>query len=560
MKRYMASFLALTGLRSRQMLYMVGDALAGGVLGAALLTVLSEALKRVGKQQDDLWLIAAFAVGLVLYVVLQHFAVARMTNATELACENVRLRLLKAALNAPLMDSENTPAHLKRALLTRDAVQLAGAIPNWIGLLTSFATVTSALAYLAWLSLTSTLVVCAVILLAVYAYQMLIGRTIARMREAYRVADTGLGFADDLFLGTKELKLDPEFARTFVRDDLAATLRRARELSVSFRIQQHDVGLVGVVAFYGLTALAAFAFERWLHVAADIVSSVVVVLLFLQGHIQSMVQRLPALTESAGAQERVNAQLATWERRAEIAVAQQAIAALPPDWRMLRLESVSFSYGKGSAGGAFQLRDVSLAVPRGATVFIVGGNGSGKTTLAKLLLGLYSPEQGRLMIDDVVIDASQVLAYRSAFSSVFSDVHLFRRSLDMLPEASRPGFEKAMDELDLRLQFGDDGRLDVRALSQGQKKRVASAFALAEHRPLCLFDEWTADQDPEFRQYFYETFLPRLRAEGRTVFVITHDDRHFHRADMLVRLDGGRVVDVERRDACAAMVTMAAQA
>jgi putative ATP-binding cassette transporter len=216
----------------------------------------------------------------------------------------------------------------------------------------------------------------------------------------------------------------------------------------------------------------------------------------------------------------------------------------PTDWT-LRLESVSFSYAAEPGANGFSLREVDLEIPRGATVFIVGGNGSGKTTLAKILLGLYRPHSGRVLLDDLPLDDASVLAYRSQFCSVFSDVHLFRRAL-----RSDPGFDddllrRTLGELSLPLRLDAQGRLDVRALSQGQKKRMASAFAMTDRR-LCLLDEWVPTRT-EFRRYFYETFLPRLREEGRTVIVITHDDRQFHRADLLVHLDAGQIVDVRRQ-------------
>ena len=61
------------------------------------------------------------------------------------------------------------------------------------------------------------------------------------------------------------------------------------------------------------------------------------------------------------------------------------------------------------------------------------------------------------------------------------------------------------------------------------------------------FDEWAADQDPEFRRYFYDVLLPGLKAEGRTLIVVTHDDRYFHVADQVVFMEEGRVVRVEER-------------
>ena len=66
--------------------------------------------------------------------------------------------------------------------------------------------------------------------------------------------------------------------------------------------------------------------------------------------------------------------------------------------------------------------------------------------------------------------------------------------------------------------------------------------AYLEDRPFYLFDEWASDQDPQFKKVFYDQLLPELKARGKSVLVITHDDRYFHLADRVIKLDYGRIV------------------
>ena len=80
-------------------------------------------------------------------------------------------------------------------------------------------------------------------------------------------------------------------------------------------------------------------------------------------------------------------------------------------------------------------------------------------------------------------------------------------------------------------------------LSQGQRKRLALLTAYLEDRPIYIFDEWAADQDLEFRDFFYYEILSGLKRRKKTVIVISHDDRYFHLADRLVKLECGRVVE-----------------
>ena len=90
--------------------------------------------------------------------------------------------------------------------------------------------------------------------------------------------------------------------------------------------------------------------------------------------------------------------------------------------------------------------------------------------------------------------------------------------------------------------------LSTTQLSQGQRKRLALLTAYLEDRSIYLFDEWAAEQDPEFRAHFYEELLPQLKAKGKTLLVATHDDRYFDLADMVVKMELGRLVSAQRRE------------
>jgi putative ATP-binding cassette transporter len=108
--------------------------------------------------------------------------------------------------------------------------------------------------------------------------------------------------------------------------------------------------------------------------------------------------------------------------------------------------------------------------------------------------------------------------------------------------------QQAVDELLLAMQLRDvtgieDGRFTSTDLSTGQKKRLAVVLALLEQRPVLVFDEVAADQDPDFRKYFYEVFLRRLQSEGKTIVAATHDDHYFHIADRVLKMEDGKFVD-----------------
>ncbi|MEV6279587.1 ATP-binding cassette domain-containing protein [Nocardia sp. NPDC051832] len=192
----------------------------------------------------------------------------------------------------------------------------------------------------------------------------------------------------------------------------------------------------------------------------------------------------------------------------------------------------------------FHLGPLDLVFEPGQISFVVGGNGSGKSTLAKLITGLYVPRTGRLALNGEQIDHENIEWFRQNSSAVFTDFHLFEEYLGF----DRPDLDgevrRYLEELQISHKVTvENGRLSTIDLSQGQRKRLALLTALLEDRAIYVFDEWAADQDPKFRDVFYREILTSLKERGKTVIVITHDDRYFDCADQLVKLDFGRIAE-----------------
>ena len=95
-------------------------------------------------------------------------------------------------------------------------------------------------------------------------------------------------------------------------------------------------------------------------------------------------------------------------------------------------------------------------------------------------------------------------------------------------------------QLDHKVEI-TDGKLSTTDLSQGQRKRLALLTAYLENRPIYVFDEWAADQDPLFKQVFYYKLLQDLKESGKTVIVISHDDRYYDVADRIIKLEYGQL-------------------
>ena len=190
----------------------------------------------------------------------------------------------------------------------------------------------------------------------------------------------------------------------------------------------------------------------------------------------------------------------------------------------------------------FHLGPMSISFKSGEITFIVGGNGSGKSTLAKLITGLYTPTSGAIYLNGQPVTPENLEWYRQHFSAIFSDFYLFESYLgfnDRHLDQRVQGYLQQL-ELDHKVQV-NNGVLSTINLSQGQRKRLALLTTYLEDRPIYVFDEWACDQEPRFRKLFYTQILTDLKAKGKTVIVITHDEHYFQLADHLVKLDYGKV-------------------
>jgi putative ATP-binding cassette transporter len=256
-----------------------------------------------------------------------------------------------------------------------------------------------------------------------------------------------------------------------------------------------------------------------------------------------IVQTIPILQAADVASDNIE----RLEAKLRAIVGETQVESLEPRSRFDKIEmrDVVFSYMDKSSEAVFRVGPLNFTLHSGDIVFISGGNGSGKSTFLKLLAGLYEPDSGELLLDGVRVDDTNRDAYRALIAAIFVDYHLFQRLYGIADPG--PGeINRLLTQFRLtdktRLTGGEFTTLD---LSGGQRKRLALIVSLLEKRPILLLDEWTADQDPDFRRKFYDELLPELKQAGETVVVITHDDRYLAELDLparKLRMDEGRFV------------------
>ncbi|NLY04500.1 MAG: ATP-binding cassette domain-containing protein [Campylobacter sp.] len=206
-------------------------------------------------------------------------------------------------------------------------------------------------------------------------------------------------------------------------------------------------------------------------------------------------------------------------------------------WDNLKFVDIKFNYDEIEI-----LNGVNLEINRGETVFLIGENGSGKSTLFMIMCGLYEQKSGEILIDGKKLD--NLVKYQESLSVIFSEFYLFKNIINGSDEEIEFWLEifKLEDRINVSKQSREFSSID---LSAGQKKRVALVLALLDGRDFIMLDEWAADQDPEFREYFYSQILPLLKKRGKSIFMISHDDRYFSAADKIYQMKEGKAIQIK---------------
>ena len=301
--------------------------------------------------------------------------------------------------------------------------------------------------------------------------------------------------------------------------------------------------MLGSVVTYLMLGVVAFVFPGEVPGFNLIVFQVIPVLLFCMGPLTKIAAQWPMyLRADVGLGSILDIDRQLSEAGSISPSEARQSAQFYEDFQELSYLSLTFTYRDAQQEPVFTAGPLDFSVRRGETVFLVGGNGSGKSTVLRMITGLFPAESGRILVNGTPVVGRAISGFRELFSAIFVDFHLFDRLYGL--EAVDPNWVNRMIEemgLGAKVQY-DNGRFTQLALSTGQRKRLALIAALMEDRPIYVFDEWSAEQDQQFREYFYAQVLPELKAQGKTVIAVTHDERYWHVADRVVKMDLGQVV------------------
>jgi putative ATP-binding cassette transporter len=516
--------------------------LAGIVSGACntgLLAIINHLLIS-GRPRTEA-VIIGYAAFCLLFLGSKFISELLLMHIGQRAYFELRMKMSRQILGAPLSHLEELGPGRLLASLTDDIPAITNAFLVLPNLFISLFIAVGCLAYMAWLSLPALLAIVVLVGLGMTSYQLQVKRAEKYIRTARNYADTLLKHFRAITDGTKELKLHRERREAFLNDDLRSTALAVKQYNTQGMTVYAMANSWGQTLTFFALGLLMFVFPLFNSIGTTTLASFTVALFFLTAYIPVILSVLPAITRanvSLNKVEQLGLSLEKNTSECESSLTERA----PATWESFELNGVTHTYYQERENSKFVLGPIDLSFRPGELVFIIGGNGSGKTTLAKLLTGLYVPETGIIRLNGKPVTNRTREQYRQYFSVIFSDFYLFENLLGLnspeLDEQARRYLTQLQLDHKVKVQNGQLSTID---LSRGQRKRLALLTAFLEDRPIYIFDEWAADQDPSFKEFFYLTLLPELKERGKTVLAISHDDRYYNLADRIIKLDYGKI-------------------
>ena len=478
-----------------------------------------------------------FALALVSLLVISLISARFLSKLSSGVVYNVRLNLIKRVMSTDYAALSKVGSEKVYHVLINDVKIIATAVSELPSFIYNIILLVSLLSYLAYLSaLLFSVLICGIVLSGVLSGFLI--RRLAFFGRAMRHNEDGLMESyKGLLDGFAQLKFSQHRRKYHFEQELCKNAQVLKDSEQKFRFNW-DLNRSVTAALILMLIGMVISVGQWLGLESVLLSYILVISYSASpfAAIMGLVQQLAQANVSMS---RINT-LNIAKPLSDQQLFEQAIA---PQWRTIRFENVQFDYPAQGSEKPFHLGPLNLQINRGKTLFITGGNGSGKSTFITMLLGLTYPSSGQIYVDGAPLMAEDINDYRELFTTVLSQFYLYKHVLNEQGQSQTKDELMALlekFEMQQKVSFEHD-RIVSTQLSQGQKKRLALITAIAQNKDIFVLDEWAADQDPQFRAFFYQQIIPWLKTLGKTVIAVTHDDRYFDLCDECIKFDSGLI-------------------
>jgi cyclic peptide transporter len=508
--------------------------------GLANMVLILILINAIGSDMKIMYLIFYFILALVFYISSRKIVQTKFINISMSIVYELRMKLINKIFLSSYQKFEKINNGRVYTTLNQDTATISNSVNILISLISNLITIVGVFIYLGTISFIATMLILVVITCVGVLYFIVSRKTKILFEQSRDAANVFSSLIDGLLYGFKELSLSglKKGQYTQVVEASCSELRKKSSLAQVKFVNAFLVGETLLIIVLGtISFIIPFIFPE---IPNYKLLGFIMIVLYMIGPINGVLSSIPSIMQIKVSWKRING----------------FIAEINPDLKLtdiiagnskgisiknLAVKGVIFEYRNGDEDSSFKVGPINLSVNSGEILFIVGGNGSGKSTLAYLLTGLYTADEGFVEINGERVSSSELGDY---YSTVFSNHHIFKKlyGIDCESKKEELAYLLKIFHLDEKVNV-KNGEFTSIGLSNGQRKRLSLMKCFLEDSPIYLFDEWAADQDPEYKKIFYRSLLPEMKRSGKIVIAITHDDNYFDVADKIVKMDNGKVVD-----------------
>jgi cyclic peptide transporter len=519
---------------------ILSAATVAGILQSLVVVIINAAADQLPEAGLNFRYFMLFMICIIGFLGMKHYTLARTVNMVQDLIFDIRVRIVDKIRKSGLIEIEEMGKSQIYTTLAENADRIFEAAKRCADASASIVMVVFSFLYIFILSPVAFAFSIFLIAVGISIYLFNQKTTDRDLRNSIKKETEFFDSIDHLLDGFKEVKINSDKSDDLFENDIKENSTVAKALKMKTEFQFIHNYLFSQTFFYILMACIIFVLPQITNLVPEVIISVMAVILFMIGPLGSIVEAMPLISKADVAVEAIDALEAYLDAANDVEETSPRNHFQPQEgFDTIRFNSTTFSYCD-EKGSQFTLGPIDLDLRSGEILFIVGGNGSGKSTLLKLITGLYYPLSGRILCNGIPIDRRNTFHYRNLFSIIFTDFHLFKR-LYGIKEVDEDGILDLLKTMQIsdKTDF-DKGRFTNINLSTGQKKRLALIISYIEDKPILAFDEVAADQDPEFRKYFYEVLLMDLKKKGKTIVAVSHDDRFFHIGDRILKMEYGK--------------------
>jgi putative ATP-binding cassette transporter len=516
---------------------------SAGIANALNLAIINTAVESISEGTPNWQNFLLFAMSLTLFVYSLRYILYQSSQLAEQAIASVRTRLADKVRKIDLQSLEEIGAADIHSRISRDTTAISQAARPLFACAQGIVMIMVTLIYIGAVSPLA-MAACLLLIIVGGGYYLQQRSTYEEgLQTSSETEDRLYNDLDNLLKGFKEIRLNQrKSADVYAEFEQAAN--KVRDVRGKVMLMFSDNIVFVEMFFMLLLGTMVFVMPNFSESFSQDVTKVVAAILFFFQPLGNVTMAIPMFSA-------VNVTVKNLVRmESEL---DQVLDRQPPlnsqqpqdfsDFNSIRLNGLSFGYKSKSGKESFHIGPIDIELKRAEIIFLIGGNGSGKTSFMKLLTQLYRPTQGSMQVDNVTITDNNVLSYRELYSCIFTDFHLFDKLYGLQqidPEKVRELLR--LMRIDHKTDYQDHAWITTN-LSTGQRKRLAMVTACMEDKPIYIFDEVAADQDPQFKKYFYETMLQELKNAGKTLIVVSHDDHYFHVGDRIWQMDYGQLIE-----------------